>query len=120
MTAYTVQSPPHAGATLTTAAPAATGNTAPGGNGVGLLVINPTGGTSVTVSLHVPTAFTHDGLPIAGAGPNGSRTLTVASPGYGVLPIVAATHVDPSTGLATFDVSGTLTNVLCAVIAIGA
>lgn len=116
MTAYTVQNPPHAGAALTTAAPVATGNTTPCGNGVGLLVINPSGGTSITVSAHVPAAITHDGLPIAGSGSNGSRTLTVPSPGYGLLPLVAATLMDPATGLATFDVSGTLTNVLCAVI----
>jgi hypothetical protein len=118
MTAYNVQNPAHAGLTLTTAAPVATGNTTPCGNGVGLLVINPTGGTSVTVSAHVPAAITYDGLNIGGSGSNGSRTLTVASPGYGILPLVAATLMDPATGLATFDVSGTLTNVLCAVVSI--
>lgn len=120
MAAYTIQNPPHAGATLTTAAPAASGNTAPCGNGVGLLVINPSGGTSITVNAAIPTANTYDGLPIAGSGSNGSRSLTVASPGYGVLPLVASTLADPVTGLATFAVTGTLTNVLCAVIAIGA
>lgn len=115
MTAYTTQNPPHAGATLTTAAPAATNNTAPCGNGLGLLIINPTGGTSITVTMHVPAAITFDGLVI----PN--RTLTVAAgPSPAILPLVAADYLDPATGLCLFDVSGTLTNVLCAVIAIGA
>ena len=120
MAAYTIQNPPHAGATLATTAPAASGNTAPTGAGFGLLIINPSGGTSITVSAHIPAGITFDGLPIAGSGSNGSRSLTVASPGYGVLPLPAAVLGDPVTGLATFDVSGTLTNVLCAAIAIGA
>jgi hypothetical protein len=113
MTAYVLQSPPHAGATLTTTAPAATNNTAPCGNGVGLYLINPTGGTSCTITMHVPAVITFDGLVI----PN--RTLAIASPGYGVLPLVAADYLDPATGLCLFDVSGTLTNVLCFVAAIG-
>jgi len=50
---------------------------------------------------------------------NGTRSLTVASPGYGVLPLVGYL-ADPVTAVATFAVSGTLTNVLAAVIAIGA
>jgi hypothetical protein len=118
MAAYTVQTPPHAGATLTTTAPAASGNTTPCGNGVGLLLINPSGGTSITASVAIPAVITHDGLPIAGSGSNGSRSITVASPGYGILPLPAATLMDPATGLATFAVSGTLTNVLAAVISL--
>lgn len=114
MTAYTIQNPPHAGATLATAAPAASGNTVP--PGCSLLVINPGGGTSITVSAHIPAGVSFDGLPIAGSGSNGSRQLTVASPGYGLLPLPATTLADPTTGLVTFDVSGTLTNVLCAAI----
>jgi len=119
MAAYTIQNPSHAGATLTTAAPAASGNTAPCGNGVGLLLINPSGGTSITVSVAIPTASSFDGLPVAGTAVNGTRSLTVASPGYGVLPLVGYL-ADPVTAVATFAVSGTLTNVLAAVIAIGA
>ncbi|HMH92278.1 MAG TPA: hypothetical protein VK586_14480 [Streptosporangiaceae bacterium] len=119
MTAYTVQNPPHAGATLTAAAPAVSGNTAPCGNGVGLLIINPTGGTSITVNVAIPAAYTFDGLPIAGASVNGTRSLTVAAgPAPGILPLVA-NLADPVTGLATFAVTGTLTSVVCSVIAIG-
>lgn len=115
MTAYTVQNPPHAGATLAAVAPAATNNTAPCGNGLGLLIINPTGGTSITVTMHVPAVITFDGLAV----PN--RTLTVsAGVQPAILPLVSADYLDPATGLCLFDVSGTLTTVLCAVIAIGA
>jgi hypothetical protein len=118
-TAYTVQNPPHAGATLTVTAPAASGNTAPCGNGVGLLVINPSGGTSITVTINVPAAITHDGLGIGNATPgSGGRAVTIASPGYALIPLVAGTYRDPDTGLATFAVSGTLTNVLAAAISI--
>ncbi len=119
MATYTVQTPPHAGATLTTTAPAASGNTAPCGKGIGLLVINPSGGTSITVTINVPAAITFDGLGIGNATPgSGGRAVTIASPGYGVIPLVAATYQDPATGLATFAVSGTLTNVLAAVISL--
>ena len=115
MTAYVIQNPPHAGAVLTAVAPAATNNTAPCGNGLGLLIINPTGGTSITVTMHVPAIINFDGLVI----PN--RTLVVAAGVQpAILPLVAADYLDPATGLCLFDVSGTLTTVLCAAIAIGA
>jgi hypothetical protein len=112
VTAYVIQSPPHAGATLTETIPALTGNTSPCGNGVGLLVKNGSG-SSITVTVHIPAAITHDGLVV----PN--RVVTVPATSDAVIPMVAATYGDPVTGLATFDVSA-ITTVLCAVIAIGA
>lgn len=116
-TAYTLQNPPHAGATLTEAAPATTANTAPCGQGVGLLVKNGSG-SSITVTIAVPAAITLDGLGIGNATPgSGGRVVTVAANSDALIPLVASTYMDPSTGLATFAVSA-VTTVLCAVISI--
>lgn len=116
-TAYTVQNPPHAGATLTETAPATTGNTAPCGKGVGLLVKNGSG-SSITVTIAVPAAVTYDGLGIGNATPgSGGRVVTVPAASDALIPLVAATFRDPSTGLATFAVSA-VTSVVCAVISI--
>lgn len=118
MATYTAQVAPHAGATVTETQPAASGNTAPCGAGLGLLIRTTSGPNTVTIA--IPTAFTFDGLPIAGSPANGTRSVTVASNAVAIIPLVATTYADPTTGLATFGVSGTLTGVLCSVIAISA
>lgn len=118
MAAYTNQPAPHAGiAGITETAPAASGNTAPCGNGLGLLLRTTSGPN--TISVTVPAGITYDGLGIGSATPgSGVRTLVVANNTMGVLPLVPGTYADPTTGLATFAVSGTLTGVLCSVISI--
>lgn len=120
MAAYTAQVAPHAGlADATEAQPAASGNTAPCGSGLGLLLRTTSGPN--TVSITVPAAITYDGLGIGNATPgSGSRSFTVTNNHIGIIPLVAGTYADPTTGLATFGVSGTLTGVLCSVIAISA
>jgi hypothetical protein len=67
---YTLQSPPHAGAQLTFTEPPASGDLVTPGQGYGLLVINPTGNGSVTVSLPMPTS---DGVTV------GPRVVTCAA-----------------------------------------
>jgi hypothetical protein len=118
MTAYTTQVAPHAGLNpVTEAAPAASGNTTPCGAGLGLLVRTTSGPNTVTIT--VPAGITFDGLGIGNATPgSGSRAVVVANNTAAVIPLVASTYADPTTGLATFAVSGTLTGVLCSVISI--
>jgi hypothetical protein len=120
MAAYTNQPVPHAGiAGVTETQPAASGNTAPCGSGLGLLLRTTSGPNTITVT--VPAAITFDGLGIGNATPgSGSRTLVVANNTLGILPLVPGTLADPTTGLATFAVSGTLTSVLCSVVSIPA
>jgi hypothetical protein len=66
---YPLQSPPHAGAQLTFSVPAS-GDLAKPGQGVGLLVLNPTGNGAVTVSLPMPAS---DGVTV------GPRTVNCAA-----------------------------------------
>jgi hypothetical protein len=55
MTTYAVQSPPHAGGAITLAAPSGlTGDVAPTGNGVGLLVVST---AAITVTLPISAEF---------------------------------------------------------------
>jgi hypothetical protein len=118
MAAYTAQVAPHAGLTpVSETAPAATGNTAPCGAGLGLLIRTTSGPN--TVQITVPAGITFDGLGIANATPgSGHRDVTVANNAVAVIPLVPTTYADPTTGLATFAVTGTLTGVLCSVISI--
>jgi len=118
MAAYTNQVAGHTGlAPVTETQPAASGNTAPCGSGLGLLLRTTSGPNTITIT--VPAAITFDGLGIGNATPgSGGRTLTVTNNNVGVIPLVAGTYMDPSTSLATFAVSGTLTGVLCSVISI--
>jgi hypothetical protein len=119
MAAYTNQVAPHAGLQVTETAPAASGNTAPCGPGLGLLVRTTSGPNTVTIT--VPAAITLDGLGIANATPgSGSRSIVVANNSLEIIPLVAGTYMDPATSLATFAVSGTLTSVLCSVVFISA
>jgi peptidoglycan hydrolase-like protein with peptidoglycan-binding domain len=119
MAAYTNQVAPHAGLSPTETAPAASGNTAPCGSGLGLLIRTTSGPNTVTIT--VPAGITFDGLGIGNATPgSGSRSVVVANNTYAVSPLVAGTYMDPTTSLATFAVSGTLTSVLWSVISISA
>jgi hypothetical protein len=120
MAAYTVSTPSEAGlAAVTEAAPAASGNTAPCGNGIAL-VLRTTSGPN-TINVTVPAGITYHGLGIANATPgSGNRSLTVTNNTMGILPLPTAVYADPTTGLATFAVTGTLTGVLCSVISVPA
>lgn len=118
MTAYTLQSIAHPGAAITLTAPAVSGNTAPCGAGLGLVVKNADA-SSHTVTISVPAAFSFDGLPIAGTGSNGGRALAVAAGATSVVPLVPSVYQDPTTGLATFGFDA-VTSVTCGVIAISA
>lgn len=70
MTAYTAQTPPHAGLTETLVVPGGTtGDTAPTGNNVVLEVINTS--TTVANSVTLPISSTYDNLGIT------SRTVTI-------------------------------------------
>ena len=76
MAALTAQVAPHTAlnpVTMTTGLGGVTGNTAPCGSGLGLMLINGTAATCV-ITLHVPAATTFDGLVIA------NRTVTL--PGH--------------------------------------
>ena len=120
MAAYTSQVAPHAGlAPIVETAPAATGNTAPCGAGLGLLLRTTSGPNTITIT--VPAAVTYDGIGVGNATPGlGGKSLTVANNQAGIIPLVPGTYMDPATSLATFAVSGTLTGVLCSVISISA
>lgn len=77
MATYAVQSPSHAGAAVTLAAPGGTsGDLAPTGSGLALLVVN--GATPTTVTL-TPPAF--DGLTV------GTRSVTIAATSTNLIPL---------------------------------
>jgi hypothetical protein len=122
--ALTAQIAPHAGLTGITYAVGGgtlttTGNTAPCGSGLGLLIKNGSG-SPVTVTITVPAGITYDGLGIASATPgSGSRSVSVAAGADAIIPLVATTYADPTTGLATFGISA-VTTVSAACIAISA
>lgn len=102
MAALTTQAAPHAGLNPVGMTPVAgiSGNTAPCGNGLALLLVNGAAATCV-VTLHVPAATTFDGLAI----PSRTVTLPATSGAITIIPLVPATYGDPVTGLATFDVA---------------
>lgn len=94
MTAYTVQSPAHAGATVTLIAPGGTtGDTAPTGSGIALLAVN--GATVATVTIPVPTV---DGLTVT------SRVVTLTASVPTIIPL-------PSSVYGTAPVALTYSNV---------
>ena len=107
MATYTLQSPPHAGAQLTFVTPAS-GDLVTPGTGVGIMIINPTGNGSVTVSLPMPAS---DGVTV---GPR-VVTCTAASANPTIIPI-------PSTVYGTVPIAltytGTLTTVQAALVTI--
>lgn len=103
MATYLVQNPPHAGAAIAFVSPPASGDIAPCGSGLSLLVVNPTANGAVTVSL--PGA-TDDGLAV------GPRVVSCASPSSTLIPLASSVY-GPSV---TLTYTGTLTTVQVAVI----
>jgi hypothetical protein len=102
-TAFAVQIVPHAG--LNPVTPLTTGlatftHTSPCGPGIALMLVNGAASTCV-ITLHVPAAITFDGLVI----PNRTVTLPATIGAITLIPMVAATYGDPTTGLCTFDVA---------------
>jgi hypothetical protein len=103
MAALTSQVAPHAGlnpVTQTASLGGTTGNTAPCGSGLGLMLINGAAATCA-ITMHVPAATTFDGLVI----PNRTVTLPATIGAITIIPLPALTYGDPVTGLATFDVA---------------
>lgn len=89
MATYSLQSPPHAGAQLTFVTPAS-GDLVTPGQGIGIMIINPTGNGAVTVSLPMPAS---DGVTVGPrivscAAASGSPTIIpIPSSVYGTAPI---------------------------------
>jgi hypothetical protein len=103
MAALTTQAAPHAGlnpVTMTTGLGATSGNTAPCGNGLALMLVNGAAATCA-ITMHVPAATTFDGLVI----PSRVITLPATIGAITIIPLVPGTYADPVTGLATFDVA---------------
>jgi len=114
MAALTSQVAPHAGlnpVTLTTGLGGVSGNTAPCGSGLGLMLINGAAATCI-ITMHVPAATTFDGLVI----PNRTVTLPATIGAVTIIPLVSLVYGDPVTGLATFDVAaGTISGAVVAI-----
>ena len=114
MAALTSQVAPHAGlnpVTMTTGLGGVSGNTAPCGSGLGLMLINGAASTCL-ITMHVPAATTFDGLSIS----NRTVTLPATSGAVTIIPLPALTYGDPVTGLATFDVAaGTVSGAVIAI-----
>jgi len=103
MAALTSQVAGHAGlnpVTLTAGLGGTTGNTAPCGAGLGLLLVNGAAATCL-ITMHVPAGITFDGLVIA----NRTVTLPATSGAVTIIPLVASVYADPVTALCTFDVA---------------
>ena len=82
MATYSVQSPPHAGAQVTLSAPGGTtGDLAPTGSGIALLVVN--GATSTSVSL---TPVTFDGLAVT------ARSVTIPATSTTLIPLPSSVY----------------------------
>jgi hypothetical protein len=104
---YGLQSPPHAGAQLTFVVPASGDQVTPG-QGVGIMIINPTGNGSITVSLPMPAS---DGVTV------GPRVVTVpaASAAPFIIPVPSSVYGAAPIAL---TYTGTLTTVQAALITI--
>jgi len=104
-TTYTVQTPPHAGATLTPVAPAASGDVLPCGSGLALLIVQ-TGTNAPTISLPLPPS---DGQPVTArtyavpSGAGNSVLIPLPSSVYG--PTVSPTWTGTLTGINTYVIS---------------
>lgn len=105
--ALTAQSFPPAGAAITYATGAGTltttGNTAPTGPGIALLVKNGSG-AGISVNLTVPATVTLDGM--AQTTP---FVVNVAAGADAIIPLRAQRYADPVTGLATFGFTAVTT-----------
>ena len=85
MVTYTLQGPPHAGASVSMVTPAGTaGDLAPTGQGVGLLVLN-NGGTAINVVL--PIVPTYDGQAVANRVVSVPAATGTTLPGIGLIPL---------------------------------
>ena len=102
---YVLQAPAHAGQQLAMVTPVS-GDTIQPGQGIGLLVINPVGGTQITVQL---TLLSEDSL----TGP--VRTVTIPANTNWLIPVPDAVY---GTQPVPLTYSGTLTNVLVAAVRI--
>jgi hypothetical protein len=102
MATYAIQTPPHAGAQITYTAPPASGDVAPTGSGIGLLVRSP----SATITVSLPM-LSFDGVTV------GPRVVTVTSGQDWLIPLPSSVYGSPSVIL---TYSGTLTSVQVAVI----
>src|ERR1700683_3623942 len=97
MATYAIQGPAHAGAAVAMAAPGGTsGDFAPTGQGVGLLV--QTTGTACTVSL--PVAPTYDGLVVT------TRTVVCPTTGLELIPLPSSVYGAGLTAVHYSAVSG--------------
>lgn len=107
MATYALQSPPHAGAALTFVVPASGDQVTPG-QGIGLMIINPTGNGAVTVSLPMPAS---DGVTV------GPRSVSCAanSANPTIIPLPSAVYGSAPIAL---TYTGTLTTVQAALITI--
>ena len=114
MAALTAQVAPHAAlnpVTQTSSLGGTSGNTAPCGAGLGLMLINGAAST-VLITMHVPAATTFDGLVI----PNRTVTLPATSGAITIIPLFASVYADPVTALCTFDVAaGTVSGAVVAI-----
>jgi|SRR5216110_632 len=113
MAALTSQVIPHAGVTptLTSSLGGTSGNTAPCGSGLALMLVNGAASTCV-ITVHVPAATTVDGLSIS----NRTFTLPATSGAVSLIPLPATPYADPTTSLATFDVAaGTVSGAVVVV-----
>ena len=98
-----------AGLALTFPAADATGNTAPTGSGVFLLVKNG-GGSSINVLLAYPSKYDGDQTV-------SNRSIAVAAGAETVIPL-RDIYKDPSTGVASITYSATPTSVTVCVVAV--
>jgi|HubBroStandDraft_6_1064221.scaffolds.fasta_scaffold00062_68 hypothetical protein len=121
MAALTAQVVPHAGVTptLTGSLGGTTGNTAPCGAGLALMLVNGAAAT-VAVNVHTASSVTVDGLPVAtpagASGPARQFTLPATIGAVSFIPLVAGIYADPVTALATFDVAaGTVSAAVVAI-----
>jgi hypothetical protein len=104
MAALTVQTTPHSTGlnpvSMTTGLGGTTGNTAPCGAGIGLMLVNGAAATCL-ITVKVPAATTVDGLVIN----NRTITLPATSGAITLISLPAVPYADPVTGLASFDVA---------------
>ena len=105
MTAYALQSPPHAGAQVTWTNPPANGDTVVPGTKTGLLIYNGGGGT-VTVSIPLPTS---DGQTVT------ARLVTLLTLQTWLIPLPSSVY---GTSAVTLTYTGTLTLVYAANVSI--
>jgi len=103
MATYTIQSPAHAGAQLVPVVPVS-GDIAPCGSGIGLLIVNPAANGTVTVSLPM---LPSDGVTV------GPRVVTVPQATQWLIPLPSSVYGNT----VTLTYTGTLATVGASVIA---